>query len=614
MPSGVLLLIDCMADECERWRALYFNSLEGEPSTKADALRSLGFTIAQLQAERGETLSHTSALYADKYASIVDSTDTAVGLNNYAEGVLSRLTNTATNESQLWKSSLTVDSMMAMPQVQRMMKCTEKKPPPRLSQHRTLDHSNHQSRYFANTQRTMCTQPPADKLPSTARESNGDINCVPKQKQSHTPVFKFADKHIGGEVTFKKKVPGSPGTDGLTSSSAFVTARHQLITNQRKTNKRVASDSYGDEHSNTRNTTMAKRCLGTRRNPFSKFAPPVRRSDDETNHWQKDGSVTSTVATGSVSSSGGLCGVEDDKLKGLDQKMVDLILNEIVDHGPPVTWEDVAGLEFAKATIKEAVVWPMLRPDLFTGLRGPPKGILLFGPPGTGKTLIGKCIASQAGATFFSISASSLTSKWVGEGEKMVRTLFAVARCQQPAVIFIDEIDSLLTQRCDGEHESSRRIKTEFLVQLDGATTRAEDLVLVVGATNRPQEIDEAARRRLSKRLYIPLPDVQSRLQIMRNLLVQQRSDLTDEELQGLCEKTEGYSGADVTCLCREAALGPIRSIDASAIQHISVDQVRSITCQDFVAAFRHVRSTVSPSDLKSYEEWNRQFGSGASS
>lgn len=108
----------------------------------------------------------------------------------------------------------------------------------------------------------------------------------------------------------------------------------------------------------------------------------------------------------------------------------------------------------------------MLRPDIFTGLRRPPKGILLFGPPGTGKTLIGKCIASQSNSTFFSISASSLTSKWVGDGEKMVRTLFAVAKVHQPSVVFLDEIDSLLSQRSDSEHECSRRIKTEFLVQL----------------------------------------------------------------------------------------------------------------------------------------------------
>lgn len=115
-------------------------------------------------------------------------------------------------------------------------------------------------------------------------------------------------------------------------------------------------------------------------------------------------------------------------------------------------------------------------------------------------------MASQSKSTFFSISASSLTSKWIGDGEKMVRALFCVARCHQPTVIFIDEIDSLLSQRSDTEHESSRRIKTEFLVQLDGATTDSEERLLVIGATNRPQELDEAARRRFVKRLYIPLP------------------------------------------------------------------------------------------------------------
>ncbi len=155
----------------------------------------------------------------------------------------------------------------------------------------------------------------------------------------------------------------------------------------------------------------------------------------------------------------------DDRLAGIEPRIIELIRNEIMHRVDNITWESIAGLEHAKNSIREIVVWPMLRPDIFTGLRGPPKGLLLFGPPGTGKTMIGKCIASQVKATFFSISASSLTSKWVGEGEKMVRALFAVARCNQPAVIFIDEIDSLLTQRSDNEVEASRRIKTEFLVQ-----------------------------------------------------------------------------------------------------------------------------------------------------
>ena len=190
------------------------------------------------------------------------------------------------------------------------------------------------------------------------------------------------------------------------------------------------------------------------------FKPPVRDSNSESPSWSHSSEFE--------------CDTEmenDPRYKNVDPKMVELIKNEIMDCGQEVAWDDIAGLEFAKETVKEIVVYPLLRPDIFTGLRGPPKGLLLFGPPGTGKTLIGKCIAHQSNCTFFSISASSLTSKWVGEGEKMVRALFAVAKVHQPSVVFIDEIDSLLTSRSEGEHESSRKIKTEFLVQLDGANT-----------------------------------------------------------------------------------------------------------------------------------------------
>lgn len=274
-----------------------------------------------------------------------------------------------------------------------------------------------------------------------------------------------------------------------------------------------------------------------------------------------------------------------------------------------VSWDAIAGLRHAKKTIHEMVVWPMLRPDMFTGLRGPPKGLLLFGPPGTGKTLIGKCIASQVHASFFSISASSLTSKWVGEGEKLVRTLFAVARASQPAVIFIDEIDSLLTQRSDGEFEASRRIKTEFLVQFDGAGTHSGDRLLVIGATNRPQEIDEAARRRLVKRLYIPLPDGEARQAIVETLLRDQHHTLTPSDLRWLAwEQTAGYSGADMDSLCREAALGPLR--DLHDILSVAVSAIRPINRGDFEAALRQVRASVSPADLDLYREWNDRFGS----
>lgn len=200
---------------------------------------------------------------------------------------------------------------------------------------------------------------------------------------------------------------------------------------------------------------------------------------------------------------------EDERYKNLDPKMVEMIENEIMEKECKLTWDDIAGLEFAKKTINEIIIWPMLRPDIFKGIRAPPRGIMFFGPPGTGKTLLGKAIASQSKSTFMSISASTLTSKWVGEGEKMVRTMFAIAAIHQPSVVFIDEIDSLLSARSDADQESSRRIKTEFLVQLDGANTfgNEEARILIIGATNRPNDLDEAVRRRLVKRLYIPLPN-----------------------------------------------------------------------------------------------------------
>ncbi|XP_054283968.1 fidgetin-like protein 1 isoform X2 [Macrosteles quadrilineatus] len=338
-----------------------------------------------------------------------------------------------------------------------------------------------------------------------------------------------------------------------------------------------------------------KKSLGGRtRSVNSKFVVPVKSdSQEEQFHENEEGER------------------EDESLRLIDPKLVDLIRSEIMDHGPPVHWDDIAGLTFAKATIQEIVVLPMLRPDIFTGLRRPPKGILLFGPPGTGKTLIGKCIASQSKSTFFNISASSLTSKWVGEGEKMVRTLFTLARVHQPAVVFIDEIDSLLSQRSETEHESSRRIKTEFLVQLDGAGTGEEDRILVIGATNRPQELDEAARRRLVKRLYIPLPDHPARCQMVQTLMSSERHDLTVTEVEEIAALTDGYSGADMKTLCQEACLGPIRALSFSDIQNINPDQVRPVTVKDFKSALQVVRSSVSPKDLETYVTWNNTYGSG---
>ncbi|XP_033217586.1 fidgetin-like protein 1 isoform X2 [Belonocnema kinseyi] len=278
---------------------------------------------------------------------------------------------------------------------------------------------------------------------------------------------------------------------------------------------------------------------------------------------------------------------DNELLKNIEPKMIEQIKNEIMDSGSKVTWDDIAGL------------------------RQPPKGILLFGPPGTGKTLIGKCIASQSKSTFFSISASSLTSKWIGEGEKLVRALFAVARVYQPSVVFIDEIDSLLSQRSDQEHESSRRMKTEFLVQLDGAATSEKDRILVLGATNRPYELDEAARRRLVKRLYIPLPEFAARVQIVENLLKAEKHELLKEDINEIAMLADGYSGADMSNLCKEASMGPIRSVPISQMENISEEDIRKITAQDFKQALTFVRPSVSQADLNVYIDWDKTYGSG---
>lgn len=291
-----------------------------------------------------------------------------------------------------------------------------------------------------------------------------------------------------------------------------------------------------------------------------------------------------------------------------------MIQNEIIYSGKKVLWDDIAGLSYAKQIIKEAIILPLLRPDIFTGLRRAPKGILLYGPPGTGKTLIGKCIASQSKSTFFSISASALTSKWIGEGEKLVRALFAVARVHQPAVVFIDEIDSLLSQRSETEHESSRRLKTEFLVQLDGAATCEDDMVIVVAATNRPQELDEAARRRFTKRLYIPLPENEDRIVLLTNVLRNESVNLSIGDVEEIATLTEGFSGADLKNVCAEASMVSFREMSFSQITSVDKDDIRKTDLNDFKSALKRVRATVSPGDLTQYIKWNETFGSGKAS
>ena len=299
----------------------------------------------------------------------------------------------------------------------------------------------------------------------------------------------------------------------------------------------------------------------------------------------------------------------DKCIKGVDPKISEIILNEIMDTGPSVKFEDIAGLKEAKTSLHEIVILPSLRPDLFQGLRQPAKGLLLFGPPGNGKTMIARAVASECKATFFNISASSLTSKWVGEGEKLVRALFTAARERQPAIIFIDEADSLLTSRTSGEQESTRRLKTEFLVQFDGVASDPNERFLVMGATNRPQDLDEAVLRRFVKRIYVPLPSAESRNSLIHTLLKNQVHKLTNTDISTLASQLEGYSGSDITALAREAAYEPIRELTHSQVLKVNAKSVRAMCVSDFEEARKKVRASVSIESTGCYAEWNAKFG-----
>lgn len=306
-----------------------------------------------------------------------------------------------------------------------------------------------------------------------------------------------------------------------------------------------------------------------------------------------------------------------ENVRGIDPNAAEQIFNDVVVKGDPVVWDDIAGLEQAKASLKETVVYPFLRPDLFSGLREPAQGMLLFGPPGTGKTMLARAVATESQSTFFSISASSLTSKFLGESEKLVRALFLMARALAPSIIFVDEIDSLLSARSEnGEHETSRRIKTEFLVQWSALQHAAagkehEDVtrVLVLAATNLPWVIDEAARRRFVRRQYIPLPEPETRKHHLQKLLNAQKHDISPEQFDELVKITDGYSGSDMTALAKDAAMGPLRSL-GEALLTTPRDKIRPIGFEDFIASMKTIRPSVSKEGLKVFEDWAAMYGS----
>jgi len=340
-------------------------------------------------------------------------------------------------------------------------------------------------------------------------------------------------------------------------------------------------------------------------------------------------------------------------------KLQEQLSSAIVTDKPNVKWDDVAGLEGAKEALKEAVILPRRFPQLFVGKRRPWRGILLFGPPGTGKSYLAKAVATEADAKFFAVSSSDLVSKWQGESERLVKNLFSMAREEEHAIIFVDEIDSLCGSRSEGESDATRRIKTEFLVQMQGVAT-AKDGLLVLGATNIPWDLDPAIRRRFEKRIYIPLPEGPARATMLKIHLGNTPNQLTQPDFDRLGMQADGMSGSDLSIVCREAIMEPMRTCQkARQFRPVVVDHQEMLSpcetypscaycpidlsdapaskdpCQycgavrmtmydmpdpalmlppvvsvkDFESSLERIKRTVAEEELTHFEEWAEEFG-----
>ncbi|KAL4129389.1 hypothetical protein PRIC2_005397 [Phytophthora ramorum] len=370
----------------------------------------------------------------------------------------------------------------------------------------------------------------------------------------------------------------------------------------------------------------AKRSLASSAaNPESK----QRKTGQDPRASKRRESVQSTAS--STNSQGTIAGKvkysELAKENGwVDGELIEAIERDIVDHGENVTFENIAGLEHTKQLLQETVMLPQIAPHLFTdGLLKPCNGVLMFGPPGTGKTLLAKAVAHECGTTFFNVSASTLSSKYRGDSEKMVRILFDMARYYEPSIIFMDEIDAIASARgAATEHEASRRVKTELLVQINGVSSGEHDgsRVMLLAATNLPWELDEAMRRRLTKRVYIPLPEAEARRALFELNL--RRIDVgSDVNLDALVEETEGYSGDDITNVCETAKRMPVkrvytpelllkmrREMEAGEDSRELETERLVVTKADFAEALSNVSKSVGHDQLRRFEQWEAAFGS----
>lgn len=435
----------------------------------------------------------------------------------------------------------------------------------------------------------------------------GNFGYGQTRSTAESPMYKVADSTSATAASNST----TGGFDGSSEKSSlpFVSQKQSTMTSEQQQRK-YSSQATGGPLTPPVYTSST---LGGSRSADSiaSFTSPSlseQSVDDHRHHL-------SHSAPGTNSSTSSSSRHTEEQLKTNDPHLLDMVTSEILQQGLSVDWSDIAGLELAKTTLKEEVLWPILRPDMFS-LGPAPRCVLLFGPRGSGRTLLGHCLASQLGASFLQLSGSTLATKWLTEGEKIIRASFLVARCRHPSVLFISEVDMLLSAHLS-EESPINRLKGELLSQLDslliGSSEDGSNQVLVVCSTSRPQDMDEGLRRYFARRVLVPLPDSPARHQMFNHILAQSQHKfcLSEEEVALLVQRTEGFSGLDLTRLCQEAIVGLLhgsaQGMDITGM--MARGQIRPLTYQDFEGVFCKFQASISQKEIDTYTEWNKMFG-----
>lgn len=289
---------------------------------------------------------------------------------------------------------------------------------------------------------------------------------------------------------------------------------------------------------------------------------------------------------------------------GVDQNKQVEIDDLIVKEKPKVSFKDIVGLEDVKEALKEAIIYPTKRPDLFP--LGWPRGLLLYGPPGCGKTMIAAAVANEIDSYFIQVDAASIMSKWLGEAEKNVAKVFSKAREiskkeNKPVIIFIDELDAILGIY-NSENGGEARVRNQFLKEMDGLQDKSENYkVYVIGATNKPWRLDEPFLRRFQKRIYVRLPDYQQRLSLLQNYTSKIKMENVD--LSKLAEMTEGYTASDIKDIVQATHIRVVKEMFVN-----NLNEPRSVTMDDFVEVLKIRKPSVNQEMIKAYEAWHEKF------